>query len=264
MAIDKVVIYQNTSVLHDEILAHRLGLLPILANPDLFEFREENEVFNETNTLKFSINAKCIRKTEFSKDENLAESDLPFDSYLENHYIYASHMVWEPIGDQAVSFKGQNIKILHDKILIAKLAENQEFEAEVYCTKNIGKIHTKWSPVSTAFYRLFPTVKIVTQVTGKDAQDIKSLCPTGVFDIEDIKGSKEKQLVVSDENKCTTCRACINHEVLGDSFELGKEQNRYHFTIESIGVIEPNRIFAKALEVLREKAAFYQKFLKTS
>ena len=40
MAIDKVVIYQNTSVLHDEILAHRLGLLPILADPDLFDYKE--------------------------------------------------------------------------------------------------------------------------------------------------------------------------------------------------------------------------------
>lgn len=45
-----------------------------------------------------------------------------------------------------------------DKLLLAKLAEGQEIEAELYCTKNIGAIHTKWSPVSTAFYRLLPSV----------------------------------------------------------------------------------------------------------
>ena len=36
MAIDKVVMYQNTSVMQDEILAHRLGLVPFKINPDVF------------------------------------------------------------------------------------------------------------------------------------------------------------------------------------------------------------------------------------
>lgn len=37
MAIDKVVIYQNTSVMQDEILAHRIGLLPVMADPEKFD-----------------------------------------------------------------------------------------------------------------------------------------------------------------------------------------------------------------------------------
>lgn len=42
MAIDKVVMYQNTSVLNDEILSHRLGLIPVVANPDDFTFKDRN------------------------------------------------------------------------------------------------------------------------------------------------------------------------------------------------------------------------------
>lgn len=39
MAIEKVFIYNNTSIVQDEVLAHRLGLVPIKADPRLFEYR---------------------------------------------------------------------------------------------------------------------------------------------------------------------------------------------------------------------------------
>lgn len=38
MAIEKVLIANNTSVIQDEVLAHRLGLIPIKADPRLFEY----------------------------------------------------------------------------------------------------------------------------------------------------------------------------------------------------------------------------------
>ena len=45
MAIEKVHVYNNTSVIQDEILAHRLGLIPLKADPRLF---------------KYKTNSKCI------------------------------------------------------------------------------------------------------------------------------------------------------------------------------------------------------------
>ena len=38
MAIEKVLIANNTSVVQDEVLAQRLGLIPIEADPSLFEY----------------------------------------------------------------------------------------------------------------------------------------------------------------------------------------------------------------------------------
>jgi DNA-directed RNA polymerase I and III subunit RPAC1 len=37
MAIDRVLIYNNTSVIPDEVLAHRLGMIPFKADQRLFE-----------------------------------------------------------------------------------------------------------------------------------------------------------------------------------------------------------------------------------
>ena len=39
MAIEKITMYQNTSIIPDEVLCHRMGLLPILADPRLFDFK---------------------------------------------------------------------------------------------------------------------------------------------------------------------------------------------------------------------------------
>ena len=43
MAIEKVFIYNNTSIIQDEVLAHRLGLIPIHADPRLFQYRVDGE-----------------------------------------------------------------------------------------------------------------------------------------------------------------------------------------------------------------------------
>lgn len=36
MAIEKVHVYNNTSIMQDEVLAHRLGLIPLKADPRQF------------------------------------------------------------------------------------------------------------------------------------------------------------------------------------------------------------------------------------
>lgn len=39
MAIEKVEMWQNTSIIPDENLAHRIGLVPIYVDPTVFEYK---------------------------------------------------------------------------------------------------------------------------------------------------------------------------------------------------------------------------------
>ena len=57
MAIDRVYIYNNTSVIQDEVLAHRIGLIPLKANPDHFKFKENRIVL-----ILFLIRKFCLKK----------------------------------------------------------------------------------------------------------------------------------------------------------------------------------------------------------
>lgn len=44
MAIDKVHVLNNTSIIQDEVLAHRIGLIPLKADPRLFEYKSEGKI----------------------------------------------------------------------------------------------------------------------------------------------------------------------------------------------------------------------------
>ncbi len=50
----------------DEVLAHRLGLVPIAVDPALLEFKTAEEAPSEKNTLVFKLNVTCKRQQDGS------------------------------------------------------------------------------------------------------------------------------------------------------------------------------------------------------
>lgn len=127
------------------MLSHRLGLIPIKVDPRLFQYKKEQDDYNERNSLKFKLKVKCERQPKY-KDAKL---DIIMDNpeeYLTNTsgicfivsvWVYASDLVWVPQGMQQETFK--SVAAVYPKILIAKLRENQEIQIEVICEKGIGK-----------------------------------------------------------------------------------------------------------------------------
>ena len=162
MAFHKVLMYQNTSVLPDEVLIHRIGLMPLKvdARQHFVERREDDEL-DETNSLKFKLSVKCTKKKQYEKytDEVLQQRGISPEEYLLNANVYARDLQWIPQGNQGSHFP-KGVSLVHPEILITKLRENQEIELEIWAEKGIGRNHAKWSPVSTAFYRLLPSIKI--------------------------------------------------------------------------------------------------------
>jgi len=184
------------------------------------------------------------------------------DKFYNNANVYASELKWIPLGDQASRFKGENApKALYGDILVAKLRPGQEIEVELYCEKGIGKTHAKWSPVSTAYYRLVPDIKFKKDIMNQDAKELKALCPTGVFDIEDL-GKGNCRAVVGDVRKCTTCRECIRHDKFKDVVDLGKIKDRFEFHVETVGVYKPADLVIEALKKLKEKANHWLEVLE--
>ncbi|KAM3862545.1 DNA-directed RNA polymerases I and III subunit RPAC1 [Diretmus argenteus] len=255
MAVEKVFIYNNTSIIQDEVLAHRLGLIPIKADPRLFEYRNAGEESgedegSEIDTIKLQLKIKCVKNPRATKD-----SSDPRELY-QNHVVYSWDMKWVPIGNQADVFADADIGPVNGDILIAKLRPGQELDIVMHCVKGIGKDHAKFSPVATASYRLLPQITLLERVEGEKAERLKRCFSRGVIDLEDIDGKKVAKVVNSRLDSCS--REVLRHDDLKNLVKLGRVRDHFIFTVESTGVLPPDVLFTEAIKVLMAKC---QRFL---
>ncbi|XP_037639323.1 DNA-directed RNA polymerases I and III subunit RPAC1 [Sebastes umbrosus] len=255
MAIEKVFIYNNTSIVQDEVLAHRLGLVPIKADPRLFEYRNAGEESaeeegSEIDTIQLQLKIKCTRNPRATKD-----SADPRELYL-NHMVYSKEIKWVPIGNQADVFADSLIGPVHDDILIAQLRPGQELDIVMHCVKGIGKDHAKFSPVATASYRLLPEITLLETVEGEKAERLKGCFSRGVLDIEDVNGKKVAKVVNSRLDTCS--REVLRHDDLKNVVKLARLRDHFIFTVESTGILPPDVLVTEAIKVLMTKC---QRFL---
>ncbi|XP_061645074.1 DNA-directed RNA polymerases I and III subunit RPAC1 isoform X1 [Phyllopteryx taeniolatus] len=254
MAIEKVFIYNNTSIVQDEVLAQRLGLIPIKADPFLFEYRSTDESaeeeVSEIDTIQLSLKIKCNRNARASKD-----SSDPQELYL-NNKVFSRDIKWVPIGNQADVFADSSITPVHDDILIALLRPGQELDIIMHCVKGIGKDHAKFSPVATASYRLLPEITLLDTVKGEKAERLKRCFSQGVIELEDVNGSKVAKVVNSRLD--TSSREILRHDDLKNVVKLGRVRDHFIFSVESTGILPPNVLVTEAIKVLMAKC---QRFL---
>eukprot|EP00123_Amoebidium_parasiticum_P010985 comp20445_c0_seq1/m.25996 comp20445_c0_seq1/g.25996 ORF comp20445_c0_seq1/g.25996 comp20445_c0_seq1/m.25996 type:complete len:354 (-) comp20445_c0_seq1:437-1498(-) len=256
MAIEHVYLMNNTSIMQDEVLAHRLGLIPINADPALFEYKEGgDDQFTDANTIAFKLNVKCSQTAKKAKGDKTA-TPTPSKSMS----VYSRDLKWVPQGAQADRFKDKPISVVYDDILIMKLRPGQEMDIEMHCEKGIGKTHAKWSPVGTCAYRLLPEIIINQPVRGEKARRLQKCFSNGVISLKNNKG--EEEAYVDNPRVETMSREVFRHPDLAPLVEINRVKDHFIFTIESIGALEPDRIFLDAVRIMRAKCRIVLKELE--
>jgi DNA-directed RNA polymerase subunit D len=123
MAIDDVVILENSSVLYDELLAHRLGMIPIKTDLDRYNLPEDCDCGNPLGCHKcrvlFVLDAKGKDKVST---------------------VYSGDLVSED----------REVRPVSESIPLVKLALGQSVKLEAYARLGKGKEHAKWQPCTVA------------------------------------------------------------------------------------------------------------------
>ncbi|XP_049812959.1 DNA-directed RNA polymerases I and III subunit RPAC1 [Schistocerca nitens] len=246
MAIEKVFVYNNTSIIQDEVLAHRLGLIPLKADPRLFEYRQkDDEDGTEQDTLEFELKVKCTLDPS-------VDASAPVRDKKINGSVYTKHIKWLPIGAQGNMYTAQDVGPIHDDILISKMMPGHELDLKLHAVKGIGKDHAKFSPVATAFYRLHPEVTLLKDIEGEAAERLQKCFSPGVIGLEDGKNGKKKAKVLS--ARYDTCsRNVFRYDDLKNAVKMERIRDHYIFTIESVGALPPDVLFTEAVKVLKQK-----------
>ncbi|KAH0831426.1 hypothetical protein AYO21_06443 [Fonsecaea monophora] len=280
LAIEKVYVQNNTSVIADEVLAHRLGLIPLKGSLEGFkEFRifvephsdsgSKGTGLTDRNTVVLKLKVKCERNPQ--ADRNATE---PEEKYI-NSSVYSRHIEFQAQGVQEVLFDKEPIQAVSPDILIAKLRPGQEIDLVMHAHMSKGGDHAKFSPVATATYRLLPTINITKPILGADARKFQKCFPPGVIDLERVTPSDaasdepayhnregDEKAVVKDPMRDTVSRECLRHEEFKGKVKLGRVQDHFIFNIESTGQFPSDVLFLESVDILKKKATRLLKALE--
>lgn len=148
-AIDTVDIVENSSVLPDEGLAHRLGLIPL-----------------KTDLARFNEPSKCECQSEAGCSN--CKVMLVLDS--------GDSDITRTIFTNELSSEDDTIKPVSDKIPIVQLAPGQRIKVECYARLGRGTEHAKWNAAN------------ISTLTDTDKEDEKILTveSTGALNPEQI------------------------------------------------------------------------------
>ena len=260
--------------MQDEVLAHRLGLVPLTGSLEglnwLKWYRKPTEDdpngsdAADNNTVVLKLVVECTRAQGVKKGEQ-------DPTKLYNHaHVYARDLRYEPAGRQPEFFKPPHgvIRPVNPDILLAKMRPGQKIDIEMHCIKGIGADHAKFSPVATATYRLLPTITHKKPILGEEAKKFARCFPKGVIGLEDVtveesqrEGSGlegqagQKKAVVKNTFKDTVSRECLRHDEFKDKVKLGRVRDHFIFMVESTGQFPSDLLFLESVKTLKLKCA---------
>ena len=148
-AIDTVDIIENTSVLPDEGLAHRLGLIPL-----------------KTDLSRFNEPSKCDCQSESGCSNCKILLVLDSDESQVTRTILSGELLSED----------DTIKPVSNEIPIVQLAPGQKIKVECYARLGRGTEHAKWNASN---------ISTLTD-TSKDNEKILTIESTGALNPEQI------------------------------------------------------------------------------
>jgi len=222
LAIEDIRIYDNTSALFDEMLAHRLGLIPI-----------------RTDLKSYSTQADCT-----CGGAGCPSCTSTYTLSVEGpRLVTSSDLI--PQDPQAAP--------VSDNIPIVKLTKGQKLVIEARAVLNRGKVHAKWQPTLVCGYKNHPEITIST--TCDACGNCVDECPRSILA---VKGKKVEVVEgkLPDCSMCKLCeKACIASGIGDESaIKITAAPDRYIFVVEGDGSLATKEIMVQALSFIKGQA----------
>ncbi|MCL2142952.1 MAG: DNA-directed RNA polymerase subunit D [Methanomassiliicoccaceae archaeon] len=235
MAIDKVEFhlgpimvdgkeYESITPLFDEIIAHRLGMIPIPTDLKLFVPQSECSCSGEgcpSCTIMYSLNriGPCT--------------------------VLSGDLI--PLGDP-------NLKVKDEFIPIVELADGQAVLIYTIATMGTARTHVKWQVANGVGYKYEPIVKVDA---GKCKHCLRCLseCPKHVF------AGDAKKITAAEPLKCTLCESCLAF-CPAEAISVTANDKNFVFSFETDGSLSAETVLSKAVSLLSGQASSFGKLVE--
>eukprot|EP01132_Coremiostelium_polycephalum_P008559 gene8559-10528_t len=243
MSIDLVEFEANNSVLCDEFIAHRLGLIPLTSDKiDTFNYTRDCSCSERCDqcSVEFRLNVKCT--------DNRPRDVTSLDLISQNDLVV-------PVS--SISDSNNNANADREVIPIVKLRKGQEIRLKAIAKKGMGKEHAKWSPACVATYQFKPKITInhnrFDELNEGQKEDFVNSCPTKVYS---YTPNQRQQVTIEDPLRCMFCMECKKKaDALGkpDLVSIEQRTDKFIFTVETNGSLRPEEIVLSAIQIIKRK-----------
>jgi len=221
MTIDDIFIFDNSSLVADEVLSHRIGLIPL-----------------KTDLETYVLPDVCDCQLELGCPKCRVALTLDVEATDDNMTVYSGDLKSE---DAAITPASPNIPL-------TKLAPGQAVKLEAYAQLGHGKIHTKWSAVSMCVYQNISEVPVEDEAKATECLEALNF-GVNPMRIAELKDGKLRILDIRMFESNKVCRDAVSHETILSNLK----EDEFLFTVESVGALAPERIVKEAVKVLVAK-----------
>jgi len=266
LAIDLVEYSENSSVLNDEYIAHRLGLIPIRYAPDgsvrggdcnqAFLSHRECVCYDRcprcSVEFELDVNFDKVNPTRPDQERDLGLTVTSKDLVSNNVLVSPAHFLNEEEQDRS-----------HDEgISIVKLGPGQHLKLKAIARMGISKEHAKWCPVAVATYRFWPIITIneeaCNMLTLEQKQELVDACPDRILELDEITGNlvaveNAYEMATFTEDLKTAQNAMKKRPEDEDFVTVEHSTDKFVFSVETTGAMDAEEIIMSALKVLKDR-----------
>jgi len=286
-----VEFHENTTVLNDEYIAHRLGLIPLRytaqdgassgAGGDDLLGQQHNSIGNDVQDA-FVPHYECQCYEHCPRCSVEFDLDVHYNTNNPN-YMAASgedgQDVLAPLTVTSRDLVSNNdlVQPAHflsvdeeqeaqdEGIAIVKMGPGQKLKIKAIARIGIHKEHSKWCPVAVATYRLWPDIQInheqMSLLTMEQKQSLVDVCPDRILELDDVTGHIQE---VENAWDIATYTEDLDHAQLAlkkrpedpDFIRVVPRQDRFIFNVESSGCMDAQEIVMGALRVLKKRLTY--------
>lgn len=236
-AIDEVMVVVNTSSMFDEILVHRLALIPL----------KTEDVIDKIRSVDPEICATCMQGEENMKNSVCRECYI--------HMILEAEATTSDVTVYSGDIRSEDPYVVpaYNNMPIVILAPGQRLSLELRARLGRGLEHAKWSPTTIAITKYVADIKINKNLCNLCGECVKA-CPKNVLMV------KDGEISITSLYGCILCKQCVN-VCPSRAIDITHVEGEYIMRIESAGSLKPETIVREAVNILLNELNEFEKFI---